>query len=100
MENFKQKVNWLGWKVRFKAEDMRDSAAKKAHDLIYNEDGDTNFLSIIIILAIVLLLAIVFIAFKDKIVELIDTTWTKFSKDFSGQKTAAPSAPAVPGADG
>lgn len=36
-----------------------------------NEKGDTNFISILVILGIVLALAGVFLAFKDKII-----TWT------------------------
>ena len=36
-----------------------------------NEKGDTNFISILIILGVVILLAGVFIAFKDQIVEQV-----------------------------
>lgn len=36
-----------------------------------NEKGDTNFISILIILGVVILLAGVFIAFKDQIVQQV-----------------------------
>lgn len=38
-----------------------------------NEKGDTNFISILIILGVVILLAGVFIAFKDEIVGQVQT---------------------------
>ncbi len=50
------------------------------------ERGDTNFLSIIIILGIVLVLAVVFIAFKDQIIETVSGAWTEFQSKFSSQK--------------
>lgn len=75
------KINAIVWKVR-----------SKVNDFLYDEDGDTNFISIIIVLAIVLLMAIVFIAFKDKIVKLVNDTWTKFSTSFGGQETSTPGA--------
>lgn len=45
-------------------------ACKKA---VKNERGDTNFISILIILGIVIILAGLFIAFKDKIVEQVNS---------------------------
>lgn len=38
---------------------------------IKNEKGDTNFISILIILGVVILLAGVFIGFKDQIVGMV-----------------------------
>lgn len=43
-------------------------AQMKMHDILESDRGDTNFISIMIVLGIVLAVAIVFIAFKDKIV--------------------------------
>ncbi len=43
------------------------------------ERGDTNFISIIIILGIVLILATVFIGFKDTIVEKVRTELNSFN---------------------
>lgn len=57
----------------------------KARKALKNEDGDTNFLSIIIILAIVLAVAIVFIALKDEIIEIVEGAWNSFAKEFGGQ---------------
>lgn len=42
-----------------------------ANALKRSERGDTNFISIIIILGVVVVLAGVFIAFKDQIVEMV-----------------------------
>lgn len=49
--------------------------------MMSNERGDTNFISIIIILGIVLIVAAVFIGFKDKIVGLVDTKVQGFTLD-------------------
>lgn len=43
-------------------------AQMKMHDFLANDRGDTNFISIMIVLGIVLAVAIVFISFKDQIV--------------------------------
>lgn len=51
-----------------------------------SEDGDTNFLSIIIVLAIVLVVAAVFIMFKDQILGLLEDAWNQFISIFNGQK--------------
>lgn len=37
-----------------------------------SEKGDTNFISILIILGIVILVATTFIGFKDKIVDMVE----------------------------
>ncbi len=83
MKTLEKKLNALAWKARFKAIAFRDWA----QNVLTNEDGDTNFLSIIIILAIVLILAVVFIALKDEILDLVRGAWDKFSQAFSGQDT-------------
>lgn len=66
-----------------KAMNLQDKVRKA----LKNEDGDTNFLSIIIILAIVLLVAIVFIALKDEIIKLVNDVWNDFSQKFNTTKT-------------
>ena len=83
MKTLEKKFNALAWKARLKAIAFRDWA----QNVLTNEDGDTNFLSIIIILAIVLILAVVFIALKDEILDLVRGAWDKFSQAFSGQDT-------------
>lgn len=53
----------------------------KAKDIIKEENGDTNFISIIIILAIVLLVAVAFMIFKDQIIGWFNgTTQTFFNQ--------------------
>lgn len=53
----------------------------KAKDTIKEENGDTNFISIIIILAIVLLVAVAFMMFKDQIIGWFNgTTQTFFNQ--------------------
>lgn len=81
MKTLEKKLDSLAWKAHFKAMDLKDRAVKT----LKNEDGDTNFLSIIIILAIVLVVAIIFITLKDKIVKLIEDTWKDFSNKFTDQ---------------
>lgn len=58
-------------KVLFKAKCRFES-------FLIDEKGDTNFISILIILGIVLLLAGVFLVFKDQIVTWVGTQVTKF----------------------
>ncbi len=53
---------------------MIDRAGKSLTD----ERGDTNFISILIILGIVIILAGLFIGFKDKIVEQVQEIIDKF----------------------
>lgn len=61
---------------------------KAATDLYYaknSEQGDTNFISIIIILAIVIIVAGVFIGFKDQIVNKAKELVNQFVQQFDGQ---------------
>lgn len=46
-------------------------AIAKMTDFIKKENGDTNFISILIILGIVILLAGVFMLFKDQIITMV-----------------------------
>lgn len=54
----------------------------KIYDLKNDERGDTNFLSIIIILAIVIVMAGAFIALKDQIFAWINERWEGFKDSF------------------
>lgn len=59
---------------------------KAATDLYYaknSEQGDTNFISIIIILAIVIIVAGVFVAFKNQIVDAASDAINEFTTLFS-----------------
>ena len=86
MNFIKNKVEDIRFKAYFAVQNIRRGVSRVLKD----EEGDTNFLSIIIILAIVLLLAIAFIAFKDKIIQAVNEAWTKFVTAFNGQTTSNP----------
>ena len=49
-----------------------------------DEEGDTNVISIIVVLVIVLGLAIVF---KDKVADLVDTLWSSVDSNASEATT-------------
>lgn len=80
MSKLTKKLDSARWAVR----KAGIGCSRKVKSLIKNEDGDTNFLSIIIILAIVLVIAIVFIAFKEKIIEFLSGVWDEFEIRFGG----------------
>ena len=60
IQKLNEKVQKAVWKAHFAMEDVKNA--------VISERGDTNFISILIILGIVMVLAGVFIAFKDQIV--------------------------------
>ncbi|MBE7038168.1 MAG: hypothetical protein E7404_04610 [Ruminococcaceae bacterium] len=45
---------------------------EKAKSFLRNEEGDTNFISVLILLGIGIALAAVFIAFKDQVIGWVD----------------------------
>lgn len=75
MNRIKRKIDSLAFRAYFKANEIKE----KAFNALKNEDGDTNFLSIIIILAIVLVVAVVFIGLKNNIVLLVNNKWSEFN---------------------
>lgn len=56
----------------------KDYLGRKAKSIVKEENGDTNFISIIIILAIVLLVAVAFMIFKDQIIGWFNGTTKTF----------------------
>ncbi len=54
---------WLYVAAQCKLNEMKEDV----HNFLNDEEGDTNFLSIIVLLGIALALAAVFIGFKDQI---------------------------------
>ncbi|MDE5770933.1 MAG: hypothetical protein K2I06_04765 [Ruminococcus sp.] len=69
---------WLYVTSQYKLQKLSEDA----HNFLYDEEGDTNFLSVIILLGIGLALAAVFIIFKDKILGWVkDEIGTFFSDD-------------------
>lgn len=57
---------------------MKENVKAEVHDFFTTEDGDTNFISIIIVLVIVVALAVVF---RKNIAELVNKLWTKIFED-------------------
>jgi len=62
--------------LKSKIQKLQAKAVVQLQEVIKNEKGDTNFISILIILGIVIILAGVFMVFKDQIIgqvqEIID----------------------------
>lgn len=75
MKKIKEWFNKMFAKSKEAVEEIRD-----------NERGDTNFISIVIILVIVMVVAAVFIGFKDQILGAASDTFNDFMDIFSGQK--------------
>lgn len=63
-------INYLGFRAK-----------NALHKFLKKENGDTNFISIIIILAIVMVVAAIFIGFREKIVQWVQTTFTSAFTD-------------------
>ena len=72
----------LGYEVRIKNGlwRMKENVKDAAHDFFTTEDGDTNFISIIIVLVIVIALAALF---RNNIKEMVQSIWTKIKGDFN-----------------
>lgn len=82
MRNLREKLNSLAIGISVKAMNLKERTAEKLSE----EDGDTNFLSIMIVLGIVLVVAAVFILFKDQILGAVEAAWKSFADVFSTQK--------------
>ena len=57
---------------------MYIKAMCRLHDMLDDEQGDTNFISVLIILGIVVVLAGVFMGFKDQIVKQVNDLMKNF----------------------
>lgn len=70
-------------KLKQKANQIAGKSMRSVVEIVKSERGDTNFISIIIVLGIVLTIAVIFIAFKDQIVGAAQTQIEKFLSAFS-----------------
>ena len=61
-------------------------------DFLSNERGDTNFISIAIVLIIVMVIAVAFIAFKDEIMNLLNQKKNEFTNALNGSGTSSTSS--------
>lgn len=65
---------------------------KRVVSFLKKDNGDTNFISIIIILGIVIVLAGVFIAFREQIVGVITDVVNGFNQGSLGTPGAVPAS--------
>ena len=64
--------------VRNRLLKMKEQAGRAVHDFFVDEKGDTNLISIVIVLVIVLALAIIF---RNNIAALVNGMWDKIAED-------------------
>ena len=78
MNNISTKAALFLFDAKSKFGKAKDYLGRKAKSIVKEENGDTNFISIIIILAIVLLVAVAFMTFKDQIIGWFNGTTKTF----------------------
>lgn len=78
MNNISTKAALFLFDAKSKFGKAKDYLGRKAKSIVKEENGDTNFISIIIILAIVLLVAVEFMIFKDQIIGWFNGTTKTF----------------------
>lgn len=72
-----------------KVDSMIIMAKNQIHNFFVDEKGDTNFISILVLLGIALALAGVFLTFQEKILEWVNTNMgTFFSTNVSTSTSA------------
>ena len=83
-------INYLGFRAK-----------NALHKFLKKENGDTNFISIIIIFAIVMVVAAIFIGFRKEIVDWVQKTFNSaFSKVKTGGSSMGGSGGGAGGAGG
>jgi len=77
------RIRQLGLGISVRLAEIARNAKEGFREFIKNEDGDTNFISILVLLGIGLALAAVFFIFRDQIVTWVREVWDQFfgSKD-------------------
>lgn len=78
MNNISTKAALFLFDAKSKFGKAKDYLGRKAKSIVKEENGDTNFISIIIILAIVRLVAVAFMIFKDQIIGWFNGTTKTF----------------------
>ena len=78
MNNISTKAALFLFDAKSKFGKAKDYLGRKAKSIVKEENGDTNFISIIIILAIVLLVAVAFMIFTDQIIGWFNGTTKTF----------------------
>lgn len=80
-----KKFNEIALRAKTKMGVAIEMAKKEISSFIKNEDGDTNFISILVLLGIALALAGVFLAFKDQVLGWVDTNIGSFFSESGGR---------------
>lgn len=77
--NFVKKMDYFLFQTKLKAQ-------KKVNEFLYDEKGDTNFISIMVLLGIALALAAVFLNFKDQVIDWVNDNVGDFFGSNAGSK--------------
>lgn len=56
----------------------KNAVGKAVHDFFVDEEGDTNLISIVLVLVVVLALAVVF---RENIAKMVNDMWDQIGKD-------------------
>lgn len=60
---------------------MKETAKNGVREFLTNEDGDTNFISIILVLVVVVAIAVIF---RKNITNIVNGLWANISSTLSG----------------
>ena len=80
-----KKLNEVALRAKAKMNVAIARAKNEINSFIKKEDGDTNFISILVLLGIALALAGVFLAFKDQVIGWVDTNIGTFFSESGGR---------------
>lgn len=80
-----KKFNEVALRAKTKMNVAIARAKNEISSFIKKEDGDTNFISILVLLGIALALAGVFLVFKDQVLGWVDTNIGSFFSESGGR---------------